>query len=114
MKLNFARIPLLFLATLLLLITCKAPVNKKIPTSKDNSWIEELTVAQLQQGYKEGKYTVKDIVQVYLDRINELDKNGPRLNSIIVINPDAMTIADEMDKELAAGKTRGPMHGWYR
>jgi amidase len=111
MKLIFARIPLLFLATLLLLITCKAPVNKKVPTSKDNSWIEELTVAQLQQGYKEGNYTVKDVVQVYLDRINELDKNGPRLNSVIIINPDAMTIADEMDKELAAGTTRGPMHG---
>lgn len=111
MKSQSARISLLFLAIILFLITCKAPVNKNVPTAKDNSWIEELTIAQLQQGYKDGKYTVKDVVKIYIDRINELDKNGPKLNSIIAINPDAMTIAEEMDKELAAGKTRGPMHG---
>ena len=77
----------------------------------DNSWIEELTIPQLQQGYKDGKYTVTQIVTIYLDRINDLDKNGPRLNSVIQINPDALTIAGELDKELAAGKSRGPLHG---
>ena len=70
-----------------------------------------MTIAQLQKGYKEGKYTVKDVVKVYMDRINEIDKNGPKLNSIIEINPDALNIAEEIDKEIAAGKPAGPLFG---
>ena len=70
-----------------------------------------MTIGQLQQGYKDGKYTVKDVVNDYLDRIIEIDKNGPKLNSIIEINPDALQIAEELDKEMAAGKIRGPLHG---
>jgi amidase len=77
----------------------------------DNGWIEELTIPELQQGYKDGKYTVSQIVTIYLDRIHELDENGPRLNSVIQVNPDALTIAGEMDKELDCGKSRGPLHG---
>ena len=43
----------------------------------------------------------------YLDRINEIDKNGPKLNSIIQVNPDALQIAEELDKELAGRKVQG-------
>jgi amidase len=93
------------------MITCKTPVNNKVEKKKDNTWIEELTIEQLQQGYKEHKYTVKDVVKVYLDRINEIDKNGPRLNSVIEINPDALDIAEELDKEDTAGKPGKPMYG---
>ena len=75
------------------------------------SWIEEMTISQLQQGYKEGRYTIANVVKVYLDRINEIDKNGPKLNSVIQVNPDALQIAEELDKELADGKSRGPLHG---
>ncbi len=95
---------------ILFLITCKSPVNT-VTKASDDSWIEELTVSQLQQGYKEGKYKVKEIVQTYIDRINELDKNGPHLNSIIIVNPDASSIADSLDKEAANGKPRGPLFG---
>jgi amidase len=93
------------------MITCKTPVNNKVEKKKDNTWIEELTIEQLQQGYKEHKYTVKDVVKVYLDRINEIDKNGPRLNSVIEINPDALDIAEELDKEDTASKPGKPMYG---
>ena len=86
-------------------------MNNKVPEESGNSWIEELTITQLQEGYKAGKYKIKDVVKVYLDRINAIDKNGPKLNSIIEINPDALQIAEELDRELAAGKTRGPLHG---
>src|SRR5690606_12277471 len=48
---------------------------------------------------------------MYLDRIHALDKNGPQLNSIIEINPDALQIATELDRERAAGNVRGPLHG---
>ena len=102
---------LLLVSAILCLITCKSPVNNKVQEEPDNSWVEEMTIAQLQQGYKEGKYKITDVVKVYLDRIIEIDKNGPQLNSIIEINPDALQIAEELGRELAAGKIRGPLHG---
>lgn len=70
-----------------------------------------MTIKQLQQGYKDGKYTITDVVKVYLDRINQIDKNGPHLNSIIRINPDALRIAEELDRESASGKIRGSLYG---
>ena len=93
------------------LITCTTPSDKISLAKHDTSWIEELTIEQLQLAYQEGRYTVTDIVQTYIDRINEIDDKGPSLNSIIIINPDALSIAAELDKELKAGKSRGPMHG---
>lgn len=77
----------------------------------DNSYLEEITIAELQQGYKDGKFTIKEVVEDYLKRIEAIDKNGPKLNSIISINPDAIRIAEELDKEMAEGKIRGPLHG---
>ena len=73
--------------------------------------VEEQDIFQIQQGYKDGKFTIKALVQAYLDRIEAIDKNGPGLNSIICINPDAIRIAEELDRELAVGKSRGPMFG---
>ena len=102
---------LLLISAILCLITCKSPVNNKVQEEPDNSWVEEMTIAQLQQGYKEGKYKITDVVKVYLDRIIEIDKNGPQLNSIIEINPDALQIAEELGRELAEGRIRGPLHG---
>lgn len=79
---------------------------------KDNtSWIEEMTISDLQKKYADGQLTVTKVVQTYLDRIEAIDKNGPELNSIIIVNPDALAIADELDRELKEGKSRGPMHG---
>jgi len=89
--------------------TCKSPVG--VQEIADNSWIEEMTIRQLQQGYIDGKYTVKEVVQTYLDRINEIDRNGPVLNSLIVINPDALAIAEVLDNDSASGKLRGPLYG---
>jgi amidase len=102
---------LLILALMAGLITCKSPVNSAVVDADTNNWIEELTIGGLQQGYKDGRYTISEIVKIYIDRIEKIDKNGPSLNSIIVVNPDALRIAEELDKELAAGRTRGPMHG---
>jgi len=111
MKLVFTRFSVVLPTLILCLVTCKAPVNNKSGKPDDTRWIEELTIAQLQKGYKDGKYTVKDVVKVYLDRINEIDKNGPKLNSVIEVNPDALSIAEEIDKEIAKGKSAGPLLG---
>jgi len=111
MNLQISKLSLLFVSALLFFITCKSPVNNKVRAEPDNSWIEELTIEKLQEGYKNGKFKITDITGIYLDRILEIDKGGPQLNSIIEINPDAMQIASELDSELAAGKSRGPLHG---
>jgi amidase len=73
--------------------------------------LQEITVRQLQQGYREGRFTVTDVVKGYLNRIEAIDRNGPMLNSIIRVNPDALKAASELDAELKAGKSRGPLHG---
>ena len=55
--------------------------------------------------------TSRSITEMYLKQIEALDKNGPKLNSIIELNPDALTIADALDQERKEGKIRGAMHG---
>lgn len=80
-------------------------------TTADNFELNEVTVAELQQDMKSGKYTSHAITQLYLNRIHDIDKAGPKLNAVIALNPDALAIADAMDKERAAGKVRGPLHG---
>lgn len=77
----------------------------------NNINIEEITIDQIQTAYQNGDYTITELVQTYLDRIDEIDKNGPALNSILQINPDALKIAKKLDKEMKKGKIRGPMHG---
>jgi amidase len=68
-------------------------------------------VAEQQARMAAGKLTSKALVKQYLARIAAVDKAGPKLNAIIELNPDALAIAAEMDKERAAGKLRGPLHG---
>jgi amidase len=72
---------------------------------------EEFDIARIQKGYLSGEFTVCEIVQAYLDRIDRLDKNGPGLASVLTVNPDAMKIAVALDAELKEGKTRGPLFG---
>src|SRR2546430_5776147 len=58
-----------------------------------------------------GKYTAHSLARKYLDRIDDIDKHGPTINSIIELNPDALSIATELDKERKAKGARGPLHG---
>ena len=91
---------------------CQVRVNKpSVSEDSDNTWLEEMTIMELQQGYRDGKYTVAEVVSAYLKRIEEIDKNGPAINSIIIVNPDAMQIAGEIDREMSEGKIRGPLFG---
>jgi amidase len=73
--------------------------------------LNEVTVAELQDGMKSGKFTAHSIAQKYLERIEAIDKHGPALNSVIELNPDALAIAESMDAERKAKGPRGPMHG---
>ncbi|HTI39592.1 MAG TPA: amidase [Vicinamibacterales bacterium] len=73
--------------------------------------LEEATAAQLQDWMTSGRYTARQIAQLYLDRIEQIDRQGPSLRSVIEVNPDALTIADALDKERAEKGPRGPLHG---
>jgi amidase len=73
--------------------------------------LNEITIDALQQKMQSGQYSSRSITQLYLDRIKVIDKAGPQLNSIIELNPDALSIADAMDQERKNGKTRGALHG---
>ena len=71
----------------------------------------EVTIAQLQAQLHSGKLTTRKLLGAYLARIDDIDRRGPKLNSVIELNPDAMAIAAELDRERNAGKVRGPLHG---
>ncbi len=73
--------------------------------------LEEATITQLQQGYQNGTFSIQEVTQQYLDRIETIDKNGPGINAVMQVNPDAISIAQQLDDELKLGKSRGPMHG---
>ena len=73
--------------------------------------LEEATVASLRGEMESGRRTARSIAEAYLGRIEAVDRNGPVVNSVIEVNPDAIGIADERDTERKAGRVRGPLHG---
>ena len=95
------------------LIACNEQPAPKFETKVDEDSFElnEITVDELQQKMKSGEYSSVAITKLYLDRITKIDKEGPKLNSVIEINPDAIAIATAMDEERKNGKLRGPLHG---
>ena len=76
-----------------------------------HSEIEEQTIADMQQRMAAGEMTAQQLLGVYLDRIEQLDRQGPELRSIIELNPDAMEIAAELDRERRERGPRGALHG---
>jgi len=95
---------------------CQTPVKveQSTPTTtvpNHQFKYNEYTIEQAQKAFQEGSLTVVQLTQAYLNRIAEIDDSGPMLNAVIQVNPDALVIAAELDAELKAGKSRGPMHG---
>src|SRR5512139_1372432 len=73
--------------------------------------LPEWTITELQEKMESGDLTARRIAELYLGRIEAVDKSGPFINSVIELNPDALEIADTLDAERQAGKIRGPLHG---
>ena len=73
--------------------------------------LEELTVLELQDGMRAGRWTARGLAEQYLARIDQLDQRGPVLRTVIETNPDALSIAAEMDAERGSKGPRGPLHG---
>jgi len=83
----------------------------KAPAEIKEFEFDEITIDQLQAGMKSGKYTARSITEKYLGRIQDVDQQGPKLNSIIELNPDALEIAEALDRERKEKGARGPLHG---
>ncbi len=73
--------------------------------------LDELTIDDLATGFSSGKYSIRSVAQKYIQRIHDIDKNGPAINSVIQVNPDALKIADALDLELKQKGPRSRMHG---
>jgi amidase len=73
--------------------------------------LDETTITQLQEAISTGRLTARSITEKYLARIDEIDKQGPAVNSVIEVNPDAVAIAESLDQERLARGPRGPLHG---
>jgi amidase len=85
------------------------PVEK--PESAPAFELDELTISDLQQALQSGKYTSRQLVEKYSDRISDIDKKGPGLYSVIEMNPDAEKIATALDRERKEKGPRSPLHG---
>src|SRR6185503_9045981 len=81
------------------------------PSSTPAFELDEWTFSQLQQAMTSGRYSSKQLVEKYSDRIGDIDKKGPSINAVIEMNPDAERIAAELDRERKDKGPRGPLHG---
>ena len=73
--------------------------------------LDEMSLEQMQNVMQADAMSSRYICELYLSRIREIDKKGPKLNAVIELNPDALTIADQLDRERKAKSVRGPLHG---
>jgi amidase len=98
---NFTKKIAIWLFILPSFFGCESP--KKEPIN-----LSELTISQIHEGYQSGKFNSQQLLQAYLDRIEEMDKD---INSISMVNPNAMEIAKALDKEFQKTKILRPLHG---
>ncbi len=86
-------------------------VGAQVDENEAPSHLNEATVAQLQAMMRSGELTSVALTRYYLDRIERLDQNGPSVNSVIEVNPDALAIARQADEQRRQGHVMGPLHG---
>lgn len=85
--------------------------RKSAPAEVPAFELEEITIDQLQADMKSGKNTARSLTEKYLQRIQNVDKQGPAVNGVIETNPDAFAIAELLDRERKEKGVRGPLHG---
>jgi amidase len=73
--------------------------------------LDEVSLADLAAGLQKGKWTSERLVQLYLARIDAIDRSGPKLGAVLALNPDAASIARQLDSERKDNRLRGPLHG---
>ncbi|WP_421383664.1 amidase [Bacillus salacetis] len=85
-------------------------INPKLEKLK-NDWLIDATIEDIQKKLHNNEISSQDLVLMYFDRIAAVDQSGPRINSIIEVNPDALHIAAALDFERKTKGSRGPLHG---
>ena len=107
-----------FLATSIAAAAASQTACQNVPGSRATSSaapadfeLDEVSVAALAAGLERGKWTSARLVELYLARIDAIDHNGPKLGSVLALNPDAATLAGQLDQERKNGRLRGPLHG---
>jgi len=73
--------------------------------------LDEITIDEVQKAFHSGQYSSHSLTEKYLHRIREIDQQGPKVNAVIELNPDALQIAGALDQERRLKGSRGPMHG---
>jgi amidase len=91
--------------------TCALLLATACATQPAPPALQELDIGTLQAMMAAGELTSGQLTAFYLERIEAIDRNGPALNSIIEVNPEALAIARELDRERADSGPRGPLHG---
>ncbi|HEX2475282.1 MAG TPA: amidase [Lacipirellulaceae bacterium] len=102
----------LFGAALPAVVRGEAENGASSPAASDPSFeLSELSIDELQEGMKSGRFTARSLAEKYLAQIEAVDRNGPALRSVIEVNPDALAMAEEADRQRKSGVPRGPLHG---
>lgn len=96
---------------LLIVLTIACQSTSESESSKVLKIHDEITIDKIREAFERGDYSIRDLTQFYLDRIDSLSFNGPVLNAVITINPDALEIATQLDEEMQNGSMRGSLHG---
>src|SRR5256714_10881301 len=109
------------LATTAMVLSPRAGAGAEKQTDKESAGssaaavkpfeFEETTIAELQEAMRSGKHTSRSITEAYLARIQDVDKRGAAVNSVIELNPDAIAIAEDFAKERKSGTVRVVLHG---
>lgn len=113
---NLNRKLLISVFCLFLVIAC----SDKLQTTDNSEFIEQssefgqiikLDVTELAQKIRSGEFSAEQVTQAFLNRIEHIDRNGPKLNSVIEINPDALDIAKTLDVKFSTDKNLGSLYG---
>src|SRR5438067_8609594 len=84
---------------------------QSIATAVPSFELDELTISDLAEGIRSGRWSARKLTELYLARIDALNLKGPQLRAVIETNPDALTIAEQLDRERQDKGARGPLHG---
>jgi amidase len=89
----------------------RVPATSAASNTAPDFELDEVSLADIGAGLQKGKWTSARLVQLYLARIDAIDRNGPKLGSMLALNPDAASLAGQLDQERKNGRVRGPLHG---
>ena len=102
----------IFAATMPILAAANETDPSSLPSPDVKPFeLDESTITDLQDGMNSGKYSARSLTEKYIARIKWIDRKGPALRTVIELNPDALAIADALDKERKEKGPRGPLHG---